>query len=153
MKLVTRSNSKMYKRTIIIIFLLSTLISSKPVYAQEASGPVYIVQSGDSLSSIAEFFSVSINELMSANGISDPNQLDAGQQLIIPGLEGVTGILNVEVVNFGDSFRSLVRRTQVSQAIFKKLNHVISPSQFYVCLLYTSPSPRDRTRSRMPSSA
>ncbi len=24
---------------------------------------------------------------------------------------------------------------------------------FYRCLLYTSPSPRDRTRSRMPSSA
>ena len=26
-------------------------------------------------------------------------------------------------------------------------------SGHYVCLLYTSPSPRDRTRSRMPSSA
>ena len=26
-------------------------------------------------------------------------------------------------------------------------------SLFLVCLLYTSPSPRDRTRSRMPSSA
>ena len=25
--------------------------------------------------------------------------------------------------------------------------------KLYVCLLYTSPSPRDRTRSRMPSSA
>ena len=25
--------------------------------------------------------------------------------------------------------------------------------QAYACLLYTSPSPRDRTRSRMPSSA
>ena len=25
--------------------------------------------------------------------------------------------------------------------------------KFYNCLLYTSPSPRDRTRSRMPSSA
>ena len=25
--------------------------------------------------------------------------------------------------------------------------------QVYTCLLYTSPSPRDRTRSRMPSSA
>ena len=25
--------------------------------------------------------------------------------------------------------------------------------QFIICLLYTSPSPRDRTRSRMPSSA
>ena len=26
-------------------------------------------------------------------------------------------------------------------------------TQNYICLLYTSPSPRDRTRSRMPSSA
>ena len=25
--------------------------------------------------------------------------------------------------------------------------------KFKICLLYTSPSPRDRTRSRMPSSA
>ena len=34
---------------------------------------------------------------------------------------------------------------------------VLSPSvngtKFRYCLLYTSPSPRDRTRSRMPSSA
>ena len=27
------------------------------------------------------------------------------------------------------------------------------PKKFNICLLYTSPSPRDRTRSRMPSSA
>ena len=26
-------------------------------------------------------------------------------------------------------------------------------TEIYTCLLYTSPSPRDRTRSRMPSSA
>ena len=32
------------------------------------------------------------------------------------------------------------------------LNHT-KRSQYSVCLLYTSPSPRDRTRSRMPSSA
>ena len=29
----------------------------------------------------------------------------------------------------------------------------LSPFVFKTCLLYTSPSPRDRTRSRMPSSA
>ena len=27
-----------------------------------------------------------------------------------------------------------------------------SEASFWTCLLYTSPSPRDRTRSRMPSS-
>ena len=30
---------------------------------------------------------------------------------------------------------------------------LLVPSWVYGCLLYTSPSPRDRTRSRMPSSA
>ena len=35
--------------------------------------------------------------------------------------------------------------------IVKKLNQKLSPP--YICLLYTSPSPRDATLSRMPSSA
>ena len=30
---------------------------------------------------------------------------------------------------------------------------ISSSTNVYTCLLYTSPSPRDRTRSRMPSSA
>ena len=30
---------------------------------------------------------------------------------------------------------------------------IIIPANSQICLLYTSPSPRDRTRSRMPSSA
>ena len=34
-----------------------------------------------------------------------------------------------------------------------KPNRNASDNNFKVCLLYTSPSPRDRTRSRMPSSA
>ena len=29
----------------------------------------------------------------------------------------------------------------------------VGPTEYRGCLLYTSPSPRDRTRSRMPSSA
>ena len=43
-------------------------------------------------------------------------------------------------------------RTEVSKAdaisFFQKKN-----DEYKLCLLYTSPSPRDRTRSRMPSSA
>ena len=31
--------------------------------------------------------------------------------------------------------------------------HFFETNEYLVCLLYTSPSPRDRTRSRMPSSA
>ena len=32
-------------------------------------------------------------------------------------------------------------------------NNIATLLSTYACLLYTSPSPRDRTRSRMPSSA
>ena len=35
----------------------------------------------------------------------------------------------------------------------KKIALICKDDQFSACLLYTSPSPRDRTRSRMPSSA
>ena len=36
---------------------------------------------------------------------------------------------------------------------YNKLKNTLNAEIFYACLLYTSPSPRDRTRSRMPSSA
>ncbi|MDD2921835.1 MAG: LysM peptidoglycan-binding domain-containing protein [Anaerolineales bacterium] len=122
----------MYKRIALIFFLLFFLFPPKNIQAQEITGPVYIVQPGDSLSSIAGRFSVDVTALMSANGITDPNQIYAGQELVIPGLDGITGLLNTEIINFGDSYRSLARRTQVPQNIFRRLNHVVSPSEFYV---------------------
>ena len=121
----------MSKHLILFILLLSLIFPFQPVLAQDA-GPIYVVQPGDSLSSIAERFSVSLTDLMTVNGIANANQLNAGDSLIIPGLSGITGTLNTEVVNFGDSYRSLIRRTQVSESLFKKLNHVVSPSEFYV---------------------
>ena len=42
---------------------------------------------------------------------------------------------------------ALKRFTEVQDPVWKE------KYQHYLCLLYTSPSPRDRTRSRMPSSA
>jgi len=40
----------------------------------------------------------------------------------------------------------------VASPVVGNLTRII-PQTYYPCLLYTSPSPRDRTRSRMPSSA
>ncbi|CAG1012782.1 Murein DD-endopeptidase MepM [Anaerolineales bacterium] len=123
----------MTKHFISFLLLLSLLIFPlQSINAQEVSGPIYIVQPGDSLSSIAVFFSISQTDLMTANNITDPNQLDVGQQLVIPGLNGITGVINTQRINFGDSFRSLTRRTQVPLDMFKKLNHIVSPSEFYV---------------------
>jgi LysM repeat protein len=45
----------------------------------------YVVQDGDTLAAIASQFSVSVDELMTLNGIDDPGSLIPGQELIIPG--------------------------------------------------------------------
>ena len=55
----------------------------------------------------------------------------------------------------------LHRLPELGPARFKKLleafgsasKAISAPASAWRCLLYTSPSPRDRTRSRMPSSA
>ena len=44
----------------------------------------YTVEPGDSLGSIATELGVSVPALMQANGITDPDQLRAGQELVIP---------------------------------------------------------------------
>ena len=52
---------------------------------------------------------------------------------------------------------SVKRRKKVSRQVQKNRNRALHMNAAYVvflaCLLYTSPSPRDNRRSRMPSSA
>lgn len=122
----------MLKRvSIFLLFFILSSFTAQPVLVQ-ASGPVYIVQSGDTLSFIASRFNVTINDLVTANPALDPNILSEGQQIVIPGLEGVTGVLETEIISFGDSLRSLSRRTQVEDEQLKKLNRLVSPTELYV---------------------
>jgi LysM repeat protein len=47
---------------------------------------LYTVQAGDTLSDLADRFSTTIDELVAANGLTDPNALQPGQTLLIPSL-------------------------------------------------------------------
>jgi len=57
-----------------------------------AQATTYTVKPGDSLSAIAFQFGISLQELMAANGITDPDVLFAGQKLIIPVPGSITPI-------------------------------------------------------------
>jgi murein DD-endopeptidase MepM/ murein hydrolase activator NlpD len=117
--------------SLVLLLFFITALMIQPVAAQ-TSGPMYIVQQGDTLSSIANRFNVTLNELLAANPAIDPNLLAQGQQIVIPGLEGITGVLDTEIIAFGDSLRSLSRRTQASDEQLIKLNRLVSPTELYV---------------------
>ena len=44
-------------------------------------------------------------------------------------------------------------KTTLLDTLMRQANQDVATERLMDCLLYTSPSPRDRTRSRMPSSA
>jgi LysM repeat protein len=52
--------------------------------ADDGETIVYIVQAGDSLSSIATRYSIPLDRLVEINGLNDPNYVFSGQRLVIP---------------------------------------------------------------------
>jgi LysM repeat protein len=134
LKLETSFHLTMYKKTLIVFLLIALLLPTNPVSAQEStpsSGPIYIIQLGDSLSSIASRFGISLGDLMAANNITDANNISAGAQVIIPGLQGISGVLMTELIGYGDTLQSLSRRNQVPESFLRKLNHITAPSELY----------------------
>ena len=72
----------------------------------------------------------------------------ADVRLLLPGLPAIAdAVLHPRTIyEFGPIFGAARVSLRLARMPY---SHV----PVYVCLLYTSPSPRDRTRSRMPSSA
>lgn len=53
----------------------------------KSSQATHTVQSGDTLSKIAEAYNTTVEELVRLNGISDPNLIQVGQEIKLPGQE------------------------------------------------------------------
>ena len=70
-----------------------------------------------------------------------PFDLDSGKVSLSEGIADI--VCAVEVIEHLENPRAFVR----------ELVRLVKPGGFVICLLYTSPSPRDRQKSRMPSSA
>jgi len=123
----------MHKRIVACILAFIIIVSAAPVSAQTPTpppGPVYIVQSGDTLWDIAIIFNVSVTDIMAANNMVS-QEIFVGDQLVIPGLYGLSGTLITQPVPFGESLRSLSRQYRVDPALLIKLNHIVSPAELY----------------------
>jgi murein DD-endopeptidase MepM/ murein hydrolase activator NlpD len=123
----------MRKRIVACILAFILVVSATPASAQTPTplpGPVYIVQSGDTLWGIAIRFNTSVTDIMAANNMVSQD-IFPGDQLVIPGLSGLSGTLISQSVPFGESLRSLSRQYRVDPALLIKLNHIVSPNELY----------------------
>lgn len=124
----------MIKRLLLAIILTTFFfVTSRSVSAQsDGDLPVYIVQSGDTLNVIAIRFGISVTDLINANDLANPDLLDVGTALKIPGLEGVSGTLTTKVAGIGATLTGLSRQYQFPASLLLKLNRLTSPAEIFV---------------------
>jgi len=117
-------------RYLSLILALSLLAIPLPALGQD-SGPVYIIQSGDTLSAIARRFGISQEALITANAIADPARLFPGQALVLPGFPGIEGELALRRLELGETLPSLSYFYSVSTQDLARLNRMVRPDAVY----------------------
>ncbi|MFA9406235.1 MAG: LysM peptidoglycan-binding domain-containing protein [Anaerolineales bacterium] len=121
---------KLPSRVLLLVIILMMLFSI-PVVAQ-SDGPVYIVQAGDTLTAIATRFGTSVDEIMALNGITDASLLFVGMELIIPGFEGLSGVLTNHEIALGENLESLAYKFNLPPEVIIRLNRIVHPHKLYV---------------------
>lgn len=128
-KLFLKKSSKF---SLLVLAMLILWAGRASAQEGDPSGPQYVVQPGDTLSSIALRFDVSMEEIIEANQLSDPNALNVGDVLLLPGIDWIDGVLVFEDLPYGESFLSLQRRYLLSEENLARLNRLSSPNQLYL---------------------
>ncbi len=109
--------------------LLFLFVSLTPALADDSPTPrVHTVAAGDTLSAVSQQYGVTVDELMAANGLDDPNLIYVGQRLTIPGAEAPPPV-NLQAsynlsIQPGDTIARLARRLQVSPDEILGLNGI-----------------------------
>ena len=107
--------------TILITVLMTFILSA--VAAQPLN---HTLQGGETLYGLSRKYGVSVEDIMSANGISSPDSLSIGSRLVIPGTNSEKETDNstdsLYIVKSGDTFYRIARNHGLSVQELMKLN-------------------------------
>ncbi|MEH7181377.1 glycoside hydrolase family 18 protein [Neobacillus vireti] len=100
---------------------------------------IHIVKSNESLTTIARVYNTTVDDIVEANDIPNPNNLVVGQAMVIP----IAG--SFYYVQPGDSLWSIGQKTGVPYQQIASVNRISLNQQLYVGFrLYIPPAPKRR---------
>lgn len=94
---------------------------------EETPQLTYVVESGDSLLAIAYLYNTTVEALMAANGLNDPDRLRIGQVLVIPSGSDLVNLAAKHVVKPGDTLLALAFQYGSSLSAIQTANPGIKP--------------------------
>ena len=111
-----------------LLFALAGILSSGMLAADEL---IHVVGKGETVYSISRFYRITPEELMKANGISDPSKLQTGKKLTIPSnaFSDITVTVNPPaqkltdyIVIKGDTLFSIAKKHELSLQKLREIN-------------------------------
>lgn len=135
---------------------LSVLIALALAAVASDATLTYQVKRADTLTSIGQYFGVSVSELARVNGISSADYIYSGQVLTIPGSKQAS-----YTIKSGDTLSSIARRFGVDPAALVSMNGLSSPDKILagrtLSLSGTAPAaasaPAPQSLGKAPASA
>jgi LysM repeat protein len=129
-----------FGRSLIVAIVISILTVAAVAQPVQAQAQVHIVQRGETLFSIAVRYGTTTQAIASANGLSNPNYIYAGQRLRIPSAGGgavATG--DTYTVRHGDTLYSIAARHGTTVSAIMSANGLANASYIYAGQRLTIP--------------
>ncbi len=123
------------RRLCLAFFLWAAMLA--PVLAApppQQGQTVHVVQAGETLYLIARQYGITVEAIVVANGIADPDQIYVGQRLAIPsdGSGSAAATFAPYTVQPGDTLAIIARRNGMTVQALAQANHLVNPNLIYV---------------------
>ncbi len=130
--------------------VLVLIMSAFPIAALAAGGTSYVVRPGDTLAAIAAANGSTMQALIDANGLTDPDLIWVGQELLIPRARGVATekptAPSAYIVKPGQTLSQIAALWGVDLATIIQANDLSNPDRIYAGMTLFIPGTADGAR-------